>query len=309
MSVYNGSAVVAETIESVLGQTCGDFEFLIIDDGSWDGQVASILARYGAMDERIRVISKRNEGLTVALIEGCRRSGAPYIARVDVGDVMEPDRLAAQHRVLDDYPRCHLVASGVSFHGPAWEELWTGPGRPLVAEPFNAVSSRDGEGLLADIPHHGSAMFRRAAYERVGGYRRAFYYGQDWDLWYRLAETGAVFVIPRVLYRARFFPDAISMACSDRQRRIAELSLAAHQLRKRGLSDQPLLAQAENIRPGNAAAAGERVASAPGYYFIGEALRRRGDPRCRAYLAMAVKACPYSPKSWFRLMQSVAVSG
>jgi len=148
-------------------------------------------------------------------------------------------------------------------------------------------------------------MFRKSSYEAAGGYRPAFYYGQDWDLWYRLAESGDFFVVPRVLYRARFFPDAISMQYDQRQRALAALSLEAHRLRKRGLPDAMVLQQAAALEPQAGAKKGN---PARGYYFVGEALRRRGNPRCRAYLVNAIKASPLSLRSWWRLAQTARLA-
>ena len=306
MGVYNGASCLGESIDSVLGQSFEDFEFLVVDDGSTDPQVARILADYAANDERLRVVSQRNEGLTRALIAGCGLASGAYIARIDAGDAMEPGRLLAQKRAMDSFPDCHLVSSAVRFNGPQWEPLWVNAGAPQSDAPRTVVSDEPDSGLTADIPHHGSVMFRKSAYDMAGGYRPQFYYGQDWDLWYRLAECGQFFLLPEVLYRARFFPNAISMANSDRQRRIAHLSLQAHCLRKRGHTDDPVLEQAAAIRPAN----GERIAPArrqqsSGYYFIGEALRRQGNPKCRDYLKAAIKASPFSARSWYRLAQSM----
>ena len=308
MGVYNGPETLGETIASVLRQTWEDFEFLIVDDGSTDPRVAQHLARHAQADARVKILSQRNKGLTQALMAGCEQACGRYIARIDVGDSMEPDRLRAQLRVLDSYPQCHLVSCAVGFNGPQWEPMWVNPGRPCSDRPLTVVSDEPGSGLLADIPHHGSVMFRQSAYRAAGGYRPQFYYGQDWDLWYRLAERGQFFLLPQVLYQARFFPDAISMTSSERQSRIAALSLTAHRLRKAGHSDKPVLEQAAAIRPRK----GERIAPprkahAKGYYFVGEALRRNGDPRCRLYLKEAIKAAPLSARSWYRLAQSAGL--
>ena len=205
MGVYNGGSNLDESIESVLQQTFTEFEFLIVDDGSTDPLVASILARWAQADARVRPLTKRNEGLTRALLDACAVARGDYIARIDVGDTMAQGRLEAQKSVLDTYPGCHLVTSAVSFHGPAWESMWVNKGRPTGTEPVCVLGKACDTGLDADIPHHGSVMFRRSAYEAVGGYRPEFYYGQDWDLWYRLAETGDFLVLPQVLYNARFF--------------------------------------------------------------------------------------------------------
>ena len=54
MPVYNGETYVAAAIESILGQTFTDFEFLIIDDGSQDGSL-ELIRSYEACDDRIRL--------------------------------------------------------------------------------------------------------------------------------------------------------------------------------------------------------------------------------------------------------------
>src|SRR3954451_22942772 len=76
MPAYNAGRYVAEAVESILGQTFADFEFLIVDDGSTDGTPA-ILRRYRAEDPRIRLVSRPNTGLGRALNEalGVARGG------------------------------------------------------------------------------------------------------------------------------------------------------------------------------------------------------------------------------------------
>ncbi len=90
-------------------------------------------------------------------------------------------------------------------------------------------------------------MFRRDAYERAGGYRAAFYYGQDYDLWYRLAELGKFLYIDEVLYTARITPDSITGAARERQLAIGELSREALAARQRGEPDTEVLARAAAI--------------------------------------------------------------
>lgn len=302
MGVFNGASHLAESIDSVLTQSFSDFEYIVVDDGSTDPAVPALLQRYASQDARIRVLQKGNAGLTQALSLGCNAADGKFIARVDVGDVMQSERLAQQQSVLSKYPECDLVCSAVSFHGPAWEPLWITSGVPGNGWPTRVTSDNVQDGLLADIPHHGSVMFRKSAYVAAGGYRPEFYYGQDWDLWYRLAESGEFFVLPEVLYRARFFPDAISMQNGKRQKSIAGLSLEGHRLRKQELSDKAILEKAALIRPQQEH---KKSGSAAGYYFIGEALRRCGDPRCRRYLLSAIKANPLAIKCWVRLLQSM----
>jgi glycosyltransferase involved in cell wall biosynthesis len=302
MGVYNGAEQLPDTIESVLCQTLENFEFIIVNDGSRDATVGQLLDDYRRKDSRLVVISRENAGLTRALIEGCERARGQYIARIDAGDAMLPERLAQQKMVLDTFPNCHLVTSRVEFCAPGWEPLWITPGVPERADPKNVVNGEPACGLQADIPHHGSVMFRTSAYHGVGGYRPEFYYGQDWDLWYRLAERGDFFAIPQVLYRARFFPNAISMSHAARQKAMAECSLAAHVARKQGLSEADALTRAATIRPGGEPLAGRSLTD--GHYFIGEALRRNGNSACRKYFLQSLRRRPVAIKSALRLLQS-----
>lgn len=309
LGVFEGADVLAETLASIAAQTLGDFECIVVDDGSSDPRVAARLADWVQRDGRFRVIHQQNQGLTRALIAGCAAARGAFIARIDVGDTMAPERLAEQAAVLEQYPECAFVAVQTQIHGPAWEPLHVNAGRGPVGVPASILPDEPNGALRGDVPHHGSVMLRRAACERVGGYRAEFYYGQDWDLWYRLAEVGTFAMVPRVLYHARLFPEAISMTQAERQRRVAECSRGAFQARRRGEDEGPWLRQAAAVRPQAAGPAqGGRRGYEPGYYFIGEALRRVGDPACRTYLVRAIRERPSSLRAWVRLAQTVRLA-
>ena len=146
-------------------------------------------------------------------------------------------------------------------------------------------------------------MFRRGAYVRAGGYRPDFYYGQDWDLWYRLAELGTFARVAETLYTAPIFVDSLAAEGRMQQNRIAEISRAASAARQRGESEAPMLAQAEAIA--RAPSTKSRRRRAVGPYFVGAALVRNRDPRARRYLARAQAAWPFSVRTWIRWLQSL----
>ncbi|MFA6958623.1 MAG: glycosyltransferase [Thermoanaerobaculia bacterium] len=308
MSVFNEPERLATTIESVLAQSYDRLELVIVNDGSSDPGVGSILSHFAASDPRVTIVEKKNEGLTLALIDACRAARGELIARIDSGDRMESARIALQAALLSESGECVLATSVTEFHGPEWEHLWFSPrpallrGRPLRFEADAAMAER-----AFDITHHGSVMFRRSSYEQCGGYRPQFYVGQDWDLWYRLGETGDFCAVSEVLYHARIFPRSISMEQAGRQREIAECSLGAAKARAGRADEGPWLDRAAAIRPMNDSSA-RRASAEPGFYFVGEALRRNGDPACRRYLADAVRERPLSLRSWVRLVQSLTLS-
>jgi FkbM family methyltransferase len=298
LPVYNAEQVVAATLDSVLAQTDPDFELIVVDDGSTDG-TAEILRRYAEGDERVRVITQPNAGITRALIAGCAAARGEYIARQDAGDLSDPRRLAVQTRLFDD-PEVVFVSCATQYAGPDLEPLWVAKPTGKALEPANVLDLTRRPVMIDGPTHHGSVVFRRAAYEACGGYRKDFYYGQDFDLWYRLAERGKFRTTNEILYTARVTPGSLSGAGRRQQEAIAALSLRALEARQRGESEQEILAAASQVQR----APGRRRSTAEGFYFIGEALRRNRDERAMRYLRRSAMLAPLSPKGWFRLGQA-----
>ena len=110
MSVHNDAATVEAAIGSVLAQTFGDFEFIMINDGSTDG-TAEILRQLAQQDARIRVVDQDNTGLTKALNRALGEARGIYAARQDGDDLSHRERLARQVAILDARPEVVLVGS------------------------------------------------------------------------------------------------------------------------------------------------------------------------------------------------------
>jgi glycosyltransferase involved in cell wall biosynthesis len=300
LPVYNAGGALGGTIDSILAQSDADFELIVVDDGSTDASHA-IVVNYAARDSRIRLITQENRGITRALIAGCAAARGRYIARHDAGDLSDPRRLALQRAALDAHDDVVFVSCATQFAGPELEPLYVLRSSPAAWQPVNVAGA---DGNLSDGPtHHGSVVFRRDAYERVGGYRAEFYYGQDFDLWYRLADAGKFQSIDEVLYTARIAPGSITAAARARQKEIGRLSHAALLARRRGESDAAILARAAAIDRTPARESGR----AEMLYFIGEALRRNGDRRARRYFRDAIAAAPLMPRAWVRYLHSLLV--
>jgi glycosyltransferase involved in cell wall biosynthesis len=302
MSVFNNADTLTDTLDSILSQEGVDLELIAIDDGSTDGS-GNILDEAAARDSRMKVVHKRNEGLTRALAEGCAMAQGEYIARIDSGDIMLADRLSRQKDVLDRHSEVSFVSCWTEYCGPEWEPLYTYNGRGTVENGRNVLPDCPEENLK-DVPsHHGSVMFRHDAYEAVGGYRWQFYYAQDWDLWYRLAEQGHLAIVPEVLYRARVFSSSLSAMNMDRQSLIVKQALLAFWCRQRGEPEAECLERAAVIRPAGGHSE-KRRDQGGGSHFIGELLRKNGDVRCRRYFLKALHANLFRFNTWIRLLQS-----
>lgn len=206
MSVYNGADYLDQAVESILGQTWDDFEFIVADDASTDG-TPEMLARFD--DPRIvRLRNDANLGLARSLNRGLAVARGRYIARQDADDVSLPQRLALQVAYLENHPRVGLVGATASWIDDAGRELqiWRQPTQNALLQ----------ETLLRYCPiMHGSVMMRRTALDEVGGqYTGTFRTGQDYDLWLRMSERWDVAVLEDVLYRYRWHE---GMASQQRQ--------------------------------------------------------------------------------------------
>lgn len=231
MSVYNSARFLAEAIESILGQTFGDFEFLIVDDGSSDGS-AAIIDDYARRDSRIRAIHQPNAGLVASLNRMIANARAPMIARMDGDDVSLPARFEKQVAFLDANPDYGVVGTAThdidvlgrmkrnhDFHPadhPGFQEA-VRAGRPLLCHP--------------------SAMMRSEVVRAAGGYRSAFAHCEDYDLWLRLSETTRLCSIPDRLLLYRRSDGQVSNVHDVQQQIGAAVALLAHQERAAGRPD------------------------------------------------------------------------
>ena len=197
MTVYNGLPYLGSAIESVLAQTAGEFEFLIIDDHSTDGSVACIRSY---ADPRIRLVrNDRNLGQAASLNLGLRLARSAYVARADQDDESLPERLERQRRFLDS--RSDIAVVGTLRYGMDA----AGRRRSRLGRPLGGYGAFVGSLLLGDSPvAHPTVMFRRDAVTAAGGYDPAFAPADDVQLWARLARhRHGAGVIPErlVLYR------------------------------------------------------------------------------------------------------------
>lgn len=299
MGVYNGGDSVSRTIESVLGQENVSLELICVDDGSTD-MTGGILKRHADADERVFVIRQENAGLTRALIRGCAEARGEYIARQDAGDVSLPGRLARQAAVLAEHSNCVLVSCGFDLVGPDGE---------LLLE--NCMANEDPkkmkEGLLSGDPSllkgpaHGTVMFRKSAYEKVGGYRPEFYFSQDMDLWTRLAETGVIKIVPEKLCLREYSAGSITCRYRRKQEQMKRLIAEASKARMKSEDESIALAKASQIRPSGKPAV--RVSKSRAAYFVGSCLEARNDPRAGDYFLQSVKTNPLHLKGWIRLLR------
>jgi len=199
MPVYNAERYLRPAVESILAQTFGDFEFLIVNDGSSDGS-RKIVESYA--DPRIKLVDNpRNMGLAKTLNRGLSLAAGDLIARQDADDISYPDRLRRQVEFLDNHPEVALVG--------AQARMIDEVGRPngLRFDRCCEYESIRWDLLFDNSFTHTSVMFRRAIVAgEMDGYDESFNYCQDYDLWSRVASRYRVMNIPAVLVDYRVHP-------------------------------------------------------------------------------------------------------
>lgn len=198
---FNGEAYLRDAIDSALGQTEVVLEIVVVDDGSTDGS-AQILASYG---NRIRAIRQPNSGVARARNAGIAASRGAFIAFLDCDDVWLPQKLARQIELFGRDPELGLVYSDCQIFSDAGV---------LVASKRAVRAPAEGHVLQALFRDNfittSSTVVRRDCLDRVGVFREAGGYAEDYDLWLRLAERYRFGYVDAVAVCYRIRPGQLS---------------------------------------------------------------------------------------------------
>lgn len=230
MPVHNALPHLDAAVESILGQTFADFEFVILDDASTDGSNAR-LREWAARDARIRLIEEpKNLGPAVSSQRVATAAAGPVVARMDADDVSLPQRLGTQLQVLDSHADVGVVGglfdiidpSGRIVRGP---ELWR-TRQPASVPPFG----------------NGPLTYRREVFDRVGGYRQECEFWEDNDLIIRMAAVTKIMIVPQAVYQVRQAPVSNRLISSQKRVESAvDLMYRARARLERGLPYDDLL--------------------------------------------------------------------
>lgn len=210
MPVYNAEPYIAQAVESIRAQSFGDFELIMLDDGSTDGSLAE-LRRQAEQDDRLTLISRPNTGIVGALNEMIAHARSPLLARMDADDVAFPDRFKVQVEFLNNNPDVVCIGGGIELIDSRDRHLLTPP-------PVRGDNQVQTEALCGRTPiSHPAAMMRADAVNAVGGYLADSYPAEDLDLFLRLGELGKLDNVPDLVLRYRVHSGSISVRLSDKQ--------------------------------------------------------------------------------------------
>src|SRR5260221_3459523 len=234
--VHNGMPYLAETLQSVQEQTYGDFEILVIDDGSKDDTREYLLS---LRDPRLRVISQSNQGLTATLNRILWECRTQWLVRLDADDIALPNRAAVLDQEIESAPYAGMFYSRAKHHDHA-------NGVSLVRSTEGSpdeLRELTRRGYLLSICHSSVVLNVRKTID-AGGYRFD-YKVEDLDLWWRMALRYDIVFLPDVTVAYRLNNASL---CINNLRDVACNSLFVQYLLLSQLWDMPAMTYAE-VRP------------------------------------------------------------
>ncbi len=216
IACFNHGAYVREAVASVWRQDWPHVECVLVDDGSTDRRTLNVIEALG--HEGVRVVRQENRGLPAARNAGVRATETPVFVCLDADDRLGPRFLSRLLPTLLGDPAIGYCYSWTKFFG-ARSSRWACP-------------DYDPKRLLVENLSPATAVVRRAAFDRVGGYRQEMIHGyEDWDLWLALLAAGfRGACVPETLFYYRKHPPGRSMLdrTHRRHREIVRSLVARH---------------------------------------------------------------------------------
>lgn len=206
---YNRARFLPAAVASVLSQTFGDFELIIVDDGSEDN-TPDVLKPFLA-DRRVRYVYQENQGQSHARNLALKQATGDFIAFLDSDDVWAPDKLEKQLAVFRANSEVDIV------HGD--EAIINEQGSVVSLQNMRRYSGRITRYLLADNSVSiTTALVRRRCFDEMGGFDTSVGVADDYELWLRFSARYCYQYEPGIVASYRVMADQIS---SDKRRRYA----------------------------------------------------------------------------------------
>lgn len=185
---YNYGRFLEEAIQSVLSQSCNDYELIIVDGGSTDNSV-EIIKKY--VDKIAWWVSEKDKGQSDAFNKGFAQAKGRFLTWLNADDVMLPRVIEKLKYASEKHPKCEWFVGGVLWLNPQMKIFKCGRGRRM-----SKVRAKYGSVNVCGP----SSFFAKELYVRAGGIDERFSYTMDTDLWRRFAVNEGVVFKPMIKY-------------------------------------------------------------------------------------------------------------
>lgn len=197
---YNAEKFIAQTIESILGQTFTDFEFIILNDKSTDNTL-KIIQEYAQKDSRIVVIdNEKNLGIAGNRNEGIKRARGKYIIWQDADDISLPERIEKQFQYMEEHPKVGIMGGFLEM----FDESGIRGTRKYDADDENL---RKKIFLFSPVAQPASIV-RKKALDEVGEYDLKYPPAEDIDMSFRIGMKYTFANLQEIVIRYREHPNS-----------------------------------------------------------------------------------------------------
>lgn len=204
ITVYNKAEFIKNTINSVLNQSFRNIEIIVVDDGSTDGS-SQIINDF--LDERIKVIRTKNQGVSKARNTGITHANSNYIALLDGDDLWNKDFLKFIKEAITKF-------SNVSIFSTALAHKYE---HKVVPATYNFEQRKTYEirdffksSLDHTILTSSSIVFKKNIIEKIGYFDTSIESGEDTDFWIRIGINFKIVFINKILAYYNYVPESIS---------------------------------------------------------------------------------------------------
>lgn len=190
--LYNKESSIFRTVQSVLNQTFKDFELLIIDDGSTDNSIKIISE---VKDDRLKIFSKLNGGVSDARNYGVRKALSDYIFFLDADDIISDICLSVFIGLVNKYKGESVFISNFKILLADDKEIIYSQGKKecLLDNPLKALWNK------TVLPRTGAMLIKRECFEHVGNFQTNITVYEDLDFILRLLKKYKAVYTPEVL--------------------------------------------------------------------------------------------------------------
>jgi hypothetical protein len=201
---FNASQTIKETINSISAQTWPNLEIVVIDDGSTD-ETAGVVESLIDSDDRIRLVRQENRGLPRARNRGVAESRGNFIAPIDADDIWHPDKIRRQMERMQALG----LENGIVY---TLARTIDGESRVTGNKGFAGFEGRAClRSLIVNFVGNGSGiLFRRTAFESVGGYDPTLKSSEDFHFQSKVARYWKIGAVPQYLTGYRISATAMS---------------------------------------------------------------------------------------------------